>query len=189
LIYGHGYYDLSDEKIQRGKFIAEALESTFHFNSVIDFGCGAGGLLSYFENHGYEVRGVERNIAALDEAVISPTNIVIHDLRTSYEPERKYDLATAIEVVEHIPSKFVPTLIQTFVRSANHVVLTAAQPGQGGRHHVNEQEPQYWAEQFEAVGWTREEINESQLRRSFDDDIPQFYADNLLVFSDADDGL
>ena len=62
-----------------------------------------------------------------------------------------WDLAVSIEVAEHIPAEHVEAFLRWF-DGEDRVLLTAAPPGQGGNHHVNEQPQSYWVERFEARG-------------------------------------
>lgn len=176
-------------KLRRDAHIARALETHYAPNSVIDFGCGIGGLLWYFDKKGIEIKGVDGHDAAREHCIISRADVEIRDLRQPFDAGGGFDLAVAIELVEHIPSKYADTLVRSIVSSAPDVVLTAARPGQGGRHHVNEREAAYWSDKFEIEGYIRNESSEEALRGLFDQRIPKFYADNLLVFSDADDRL
>jgi len=190
-IYPAEYYRKRRQpaKLRCDAHIARALETHFAPNSVIDFGCGIGGLLSYFERKGVEIRGVDGHDAAREHCIISRSDLDIRDLRQPFDAGRRFDLAVAIELVEHIPSRYADTLVRSIVSSASDVVLTAARPGQGGRHHVNERGATYWSDKFGMEGYVRDESSEETLRELFDQHVPAFYADNLLVFSDADDGL
>ena len=190
-IYPAEYYRKRREpaKLRRHEQIGRALETHYAPNSVIDFGCGIGGLLSYFERKGIEIRGVDGHDAAREFCIISRADLEIRDLRQPFDAGGGFALAVAIELVEHIPSRHADTLVRSLVSGAPDVVLTAARPGQGGRHHVNERGATYWSDKFGMEGYVRDESSEETLRELFDQHVPAFYADNLLVFSDADDGL
>ena len=63
------------------------------------------------------------------------------------------DLAMSIEVGEHIPKEYEETFIDNIVKSAKKmIVLTWAAPGQGGEGHVNNQTPEYIANEIERRG-------------------------------------
>merc|ERR1711992_116500 len=58
----------------------------------------------------------------------------------------KYDVVLSIEVAEHIPKTGENAFMDNLVRHMKHdgiIILTWAYPGQGGHHHVNEQNKAY----------------------------------------------
>ena len=67
-------------KLRRDAHIARALETLYAPNSVIDFGCGIGRLLSYFERKVIEIRGVDGHDAARELCIISRADLEIRDL-------------------------------------------------------------------------------------------------------------
>ena len=46
------------------------------------------------------------------------------------------------------------------------IVFSAAQPGQGGTGHINEQPPEYWAQRFEGRGYDLDRTQTEALRAS-----------------------
>lgn len=115
--------------------------------SVIDVGCGEGHSIRWFHEHGLIAHGVEG----------VPQNnplILAHDYTTGpYIPKRRFDLCWSCEFVEHVEERYVPNFLATFA-SAEYVLMTHALPGQGGHHHVNCQEPDYWIEKLNGVGFS-----------------------------------
>jgi SAM-dependent methyltransferase len=139
----------------RGPYLqfARAVEETWHPESLLDVGCGVGYLLEHFAGR-IPVLGVEGSPGALRlQAPEVRRRCVRRDL-TEEEPSQvalALEFAVSIEVAEHIPPEGEDAFLRWFA-GARRVFLTAAPPGQGGRHHVNEQPPEYWQERLAALG-------------------------------------
>lgn len=183
-IYSDEYYAKRKEDPFRSESheIADVLVEQFDPDSVIDFGCAIGTYLERFEEHGVTIFGVEGNSVAFYHAVVPDDRLEQHDLRQPFDPNEYYDLVLSVEVAEHIPEKYARTFVNTLAKSGETVVLTAAPPGQGGTHHVNEKPPEYWIQLFddhemeydnETTDKLKEEINVNSLYH-----VPK----NILVF-------
>lgn len=68
---------------------------------LLDFGCGLGDFLRQATKHGYKVEGFEVSLFAAEFAR-SNGHIVYHSL--DQLPHEKYDIVTAVEVLEHCSS-------------------------------------------------------------------------------------
>lgn len=111
--------------------------------SVLDIGCGAGRTVDFFRSIGVPADGIDG----------CDTGYITHDFTTGiYTPERDYDLGWCAEVLEHIEERFLPNLIPTF-SVCRMLMVTHAFPGQGGHHHVNCREAEYWRGFFAAFGF------------------------------------
>jgi SAM-dependent methyltransferase len=119
--------------------------------SAVDIGCGRGAWLRVLEElevtdiAGYDGEYVDRSRLLTDSAKFTAA-----DLRDGFEIGRTFDLAISLEVAEHLPSEFAQPLVQCLVTAAPFVLFSAAIPGQGGVHHVNEQWQDYWRSIFQA---------------------------------------
>ncbi len=119
----------------------EHLIATFDIKSVIDVGCGAGFTTKWFKDRLGDAIGVEGDPEALKKAQCP---LVQHDYTVSeYDPKRDFDLGWCAEFVEHVEERYMPNWMATLMR-CKYVAMTFATPGQGGYHHVNEQEELYW---------------------------------------------
>src|SRR5581483_3845415 len=71
---------------------------------VLDVGCGTGALLRAFVRAGADAAGLESAEAARRRCASHGLTIVADDLRDPSLPLAAYDVVTAIEVIEHVPS-------------------------------------------------------------------------------------
>jgi predicted TPR repeat methyltransferase len=134
--------------------IANVLARSLSFSSTLDLGCGNGFLLARLKELGKEVCGLDGSVHAL-EAVPREIrdHIILHDLTTPLSRD-KFDLVICTEVAEHLGERFAELLVDTIcAHSRTLVYFTAATPGQGGQHHVNEQPAPYWIEKFQMRGF------------------------------------
>lgn len=189
LIYGINdrWLDLvSTTPVEEAHAVADVLYEEFEPDSVIDFGCGLGRYLTGFQAHGVTIHGVEGYSRAQDHAEIPTDALTIHDLREPLELDRRYDLALCIETAEHIPPRFADTLVDTVTAAAPRVFFTAAPPGLGGTHHVNEAPREYWIEKFESHGfwYAAEETNQfmESIRSEMEIDAAEWIADRPFIF-------
>ncbi len=117
-------------------------------SSVVDIGCGTGNWLSIATELGVaDILGVD-GLWVKQQLVIPPANFVAHDLATPLKLNRRFDLALSLEVAEHLPASAATVFVENLCAAADVIVFSAAIPGQGGRRHVNEQWPAYWADIF-----------------------------------------
>lgn len=162
--------------------VANAIQNHFSPNSVIDFGCAIGAHLKPFYDGGIEIKGVEGNPEAFKHAVVPTDYLVRHDLREPYDSERSYDLALCFEVAEHLPEQYADILVNTLTEASDTIVMTAATPGQGGTHHVNEQPPEYWHRKFESRGFEYDRESVEVLNDRIQVKKSQWIHENLMVF-------
>jgi hypothetical protein len=57
------------------------------------------------------------------------------------------------EVAEHRDARHADTFVENLTSASSTVFLTAAEVGQGGLNHVNEQPNSYWIEKFDHRGF------------------------------------
>ncbi len=152
--------------------------------SVVDVGCGVGTWLSVFAEHGVEeLCGVDGSYVSLDMLHIAPAQFQPHDLTQPLRLARQFDLAVSLEVAEHLPPACAATFVEGLTRLAPVVLFSAAIPGQGGVHHVNEQWPDYWEALFAQHHFVRVDC----LRRDLWElqGIKPHYAQNAFFYVDA----
>lgn len=122
-------------------------------SSVLDVGCGDGVALKHFRSMGCRVLGID-GIAQDDGDIIQ------HDFTEegafvpaiADEKPDEFDLVWSCEFVEHVEEKHVSNFLTTFT-FAPLVLMTHAEPGQGGWHHVNCRWPNYWIKLMDSIGF------------------------------------
>ncbi len=183
-IYDQNYYAKrqSDPWRSDAQEVGLVIKEFFEPDSVIDFGCAIGAHLEPFYNNGVDIKGVEGNSDAFDYAVVPEKHLQQYDLRNKYDAERKYDLVLCFELAEHLPERYADNLVDTLVDAGDTIVITAATPGQGGTHHVNEQPREYWHEKFESRGFKYDSEAVQDLRSMIDVEESTWLPDNLMVF-------
>lgn len=142
----------------------DKLVELYHCKSVLDIGCGPGGMVEHFKNRGMEVIGVDGDIVVKRSESIKE-NIIIHDFQTGpWIPEKNYDLAWSVEFVEHVWPKYMMNYIASF-KKCKYVVFTHAVPGQPGHHHVNCRSVDYWLGVMESNGFEIDVEATNQVRQ------------------------
>lgn len=146
--------------------------------SVVDVGCGEGWWGAEFAARSqWAITVVGLDGGTVPEAAIDVTPT---DLTQPIDLGREFSLAVCLEVAEHLDPSRAESFVADLCRLAPIVVFSAAQPRQGGTHHVNCQPPAYWAGLFRACGYGWEDP--IRLRVWQDPDVEPWYASNLLVF-------
>lgn len=146
--------------------------------SVIDVGCGEGWWLAEFAKHGL------RDLVGIDGPYVEPVaGAHEHHVRDLAEPlapwGRRFDLAMALEVAEHLPPDRAATFVADLCALAPVVAFSAAIVGQGGVAHINEGPPGYWADLFAQHAYT---VSGALRWRLWDDPaVENWYAQNLLI--------
>jgi len=122
--------------------------------SVLDVGCGRGVWLARWLRHGAtDVCGVDGPYVNLDKLHVPRSAFRAYDVSQPFYLGRQFDLVESLEVAEHLPEASAETFIDNLVRHGSLVLFSAAIPGQGGEHHINEQPYEYWRAKFAARGY------------------------------------
>ena len=165
----------------------EILPLVFEFftpRSIVDIGCGTGHWLAEAIELGVsDVLGVDGEWALKAKLQIPRDKFVVHDLTQALKLERKFDLAISLEVAEHLPERHAGSFVRTLCEAADVVLFSAAIPGQGGRHHVNEQWPAYWAKLFGDQGMECYDVLRPRIWNN--PRVVWYYAQNCFLFARA----
>lgn len=150
--------------------------------SVLDVGCGDGVALRYFRDLGCKVKGID-GIPQPDK------DIVAHDFTIgsdTLKKGREFDLVWSCEFLEHVAADYLPYLVRSFQR-APLILVTHAEPGQAGWHHVNNQEPSYWIGWFAGIGYAHDVAMTEETRRlaAMNPNPSNHYARSGLAFKRA----
>jgi SAM-dependent methyltransferase len=178
------YAELEPGVRTSAEIVVPIIVDRLHPTSVLDVGCGRGTWLRVFGDAGV------RDLFGVDGPHISPSDLEIaaerfrgHDLGEPLDLGRRFDLATSLEVGEHLDERAAPTLVASLVAHAPAVLFSAAVPAQGGAGHVNERWPSYWAQLFAAHGYRAIDLVRPLVWN--DDRVAFWYAQNTLLYLDA----
>lgn len=72
--------------------------------SLLDIGCGTAEFLSYMQNKGYDVVGIEPSKIAYEKAISKKLRVYNCGLHEFSEKTRKFDVINMTNVLEHIPN-------------------------------------------------------------------------------------
>jgi SAM-dependent methyltransferase len=152
--------------------------------SAIDLGCGTGHLVAALRAEGIAADGYEyvekpRLIAKRE------LDLTLNPFDLTHPPSLpRVDLATSIEVAEHIPPFLGDTLVGLLASHAPLIVFTAATPGQGGTGHINEQPREYWIDRFVSHGCDYAKVATEQIAEQARQRVKgsPWIARNLMIF-------
>lgn len=198
-----GDYLLVEEQPHLGGYIVGGDPATYYphlwnwlvndygVRSVIDIGCGEGHAVDYFA--GLLCGGLEDDrcpVLGIDGVEQDSPHIFQHDYTEGPAPmydftaTASFDLVWSCEFVEHVDEKYLPNLLDTF-EYGKLVLMTHAEPGQPGYHHVNCQTPDYWRGVMASLGYSLD-VNLTRGTRSFaamNENPINHYARSGLAFS------
>ena len=176
------YRSLDETSVGSARAILPLLFELAPASSVVDVGCGDGAwLAAAFDCGARDILGLEGPWIEEARLKIPVARFRRARLDRPFGIERRFDLAMSLEVAEHLPEERAAGFIEELTRLAPLVLFSAAVPGQGGVHHLNEQWPLYWARLFAARGYR---AIDALRRRVWDDPAVAFwYKQNLLVFA------
>jgi SAM-dependent methyltransferase len=178
----HFYRFLASFAVRSAEQIVPLLSALLPINSVVDFGCGQGAWLSVWRKAGASVMGVDGPYLDQQHLMIDADDFRTADLSQPVVLERRFDLVQSLEVAEHLPSSRASDFIGTLTAHGPLVMFSAAVPGQGGEHHINEQPLEYWREKFRerdfiAIDCVRPEVIENPR-------IQHWYRYNIVLYAE-----
>jgi SAM-dependent methyltransferase len=179
--YGKAFYDYTASIALRSAHpIVASLCGPLLIKSVADFGCGEGAWLSVWKDAGATVMGVDGPYVDLRRLRIDPAEFRAADLSGPIALGRRFDLVQSLEVAEHLSADKAEIFVHTLVAHGPLVLFSAAVPGQGGEHHVNERPLGYWRGLFRQRGYLAVDYLRPLICN--DADIAWWYRYNILLY-------
>lgn len=182
-VYTPAFFDsLTEGTRESARTVIPAVIELLRPGSVLDVGCGTGTWLSEWRRAGVtDVTGIDGDYVDRAALQLTADQFVPADLRRSFSLGRKFDLVQSFEVAEHLDEAYADTFVESLAAHGDTILFSAAVPGQGGTHHVNEQWPSYWAEKFAKAGYTAYDV----IRPRFwaDPRVVWWYKQNILLFA------
>ena len=170
MTYDRSFFRYVDETaLASAEVIVPIVVGALHCRSVLDVGCGTGAWLSVYARRGVEdVVGADGDYVQRDMLMIAADRFVSTDLTHGFDFGRRFDLVQSLEVAEHLPVSASDLLVDNLCSHAGTILFSAAVPGQGGEHHVNEQPYERWRARFAARGFAPYDFVRPQLKGNAD---------------------
>ncbi len=186
--YNETFFDrLVDGAHSSARVVLPLVLDLYPASSVVDFGCGQGAWLKACLENGMEtVLGLDGDYVNREKLLVDRDQFRASDLSRPVRLNRRFDLALCLEVAEHLPARSAPILVESLVAAAPVVLFSAALPGQGGVHHINEQWPTYWERLFAEQGMRKYDVIRPMIWN--DSSIEWWYRQNLYLFTKDVDG-
>lgn len=176
------YAFLTSFAVRSAEHIVPLLTAQLTIGSVADFGCGQGAWLSVWRKAGAAVVGVDGAYVDRRHLMIDTQEFRAADLGSGIDLGRRFDLVQSLEVAEHLPAERASAFIDTLTAHGHHVLFSAAVPGQGGEHHVNEQPLEYWRAKFRDRGYLAIDCIRPQVAGN--ELIQNWYRNNIVLYVD-----
>ncbi len=182
-VYDSAFFDsVANGTRESAQVIAPLVYDLVQPNSVLDVGCATGTWLAEWSRAGVpEVLGIDGDYVDRTALQIPADRFKPVNLQEPFSLGRKFELVQTLEVAEHLDEGSADAFVDSLTRHGDVILFSAAIPGQGGTHHVNEQWPSYWAEKFGKVGYSVYDIIRPRI---WDDQrVLDFYRQNILLFA------
>lgn len=143
----------SHEKyVRSAELIAGVLHERLAPKRVVDLGSGCGVYGHFLTRKGVDVTSIDGVVPPPEHSFAVQT--YVRDLTVPFDNVwGDFDFALCLEVAEHIPEPLSGAFLDNLLRFSPRLILSAAQPNQGGHHHVNEQPKRYWVARLAEKGF------------------------------------
>ena len=180
--YSSAFFDeMIPESLLSATIVVPFVMDLIHPTSVVDVGCATGAWLSVFQEHGVKsILGLDGSYINTNGLLIQPQSYQSTDLASPFSQPKRYDLALSLEVAEHLPPSSAKSFVRSLCQLAPIVLFSAAIPGQGGEHHVNEQWPDYWRQLFAAENFRM--LDPFRPILWLNDKVASHYRQNMFLF-------
>jgi len=179
--YGADFYAYLDSFAGRSaRCVVPLVAGAMPVASIADFGCGQGAWLQAWSGTGAEIIGLDGDYVDRSRLLIPPHAFLPADLAAPVRLGRRFDLVQSLEVAEHLPLAHAGMFIDTLTSHADAVLFSAAVPGQGGEHHVNEQPLELWRGLFAARGYRAVDLVRPAVLRNAA--VQKWYRCNTLLY-------
>jgi len=182
-VYTQSFFDeLARGTNESARIVVPVANKLLQPTSVLDVGCGVGTWLAEWGRAGVpDVLGLDGDYVDRGALEITRDQFAPTDLQRPFSLGRTFDLVQTLEVAEHLDESCADAFVESLARHGDTILFSAAPPGQGGTHHVNEQWPSYWAEKFARAGYAAYDIIRPQIWTN--KRVALWYRQNILVFA------
>ncbi|MBN6070627.1 methyltransferase domain-containing protein [Aggregatibacter actinomycetemcomitans] len=184
-IYENDFFTyVNTTSMRSAEYFLKVIKFPFPIESVIDIGCGQGAWLNQWQKYTQDIYGIDGGYVNINNLLIEHDNFKAADLTQYIDLGRKFSLVQCLEVAEHIDITFADILVDNIIRHGDIILFSAAQPGQGGEFHVNEQPISYWVDKFSQRGYICFDYIRPQIKDIID--IEPWYRFNTIIFIQKD---
>lgn len=152
---GGGPYERNERWLEFFGKVADGIIRDLHPTTVLDAGCAMGFLVEELVKRGVDAYGID-----VSEYAISQVHESVRDrcrVQSLNEPlDRRYDLITCIEVIEHIPPEESDEAIANLCAATDRLLLSTTPQDFGEPTHVNVHPPEDWSAALAHRGFFRE---------------------------------
>jgi SAM-dependent methyltransferase len=152
---GGGPYERNERWLEFFGKVADGIVRDLHPTTVLDAGCAMGFLVEELVKRGVDAHGID-----VSEFAISQVHESVRDrcrVQSLTDPlERRYDLITCIEVVEHIPPEDSDAAIGNLCAATDRLLLSTTPQDFGEPTHVNVHPPEDWSATLAKQGFHRD---------------------------------
>jgi SAM-dependent methyltransferase len=180
--YDDVFYEYQREgALRSARLLLPLLREAFPIRSVLDVGCGAAAWLRAHQEAGVDdILGLDGDYLDPALLLIDPARFRPTDITQPLDLGRRFDLVQCLEVAEHVPAPAGPALVDNLTRHGDHILFSAAVPGQGGKGHINERPLGYWRDLFAGRGFRA--FDYLRPRIAHQDEIEWWYRYNTLLY-------
>jgi SAM-dependent methyltransferase len=181
--YGTAFFDeVADGTRESAQVVVPVVKELVRPASVLDVGCATGTWLAEWGRAGIpDLLGIDGDYVDRTALKFPLEQFKPVDLSQPFSLGRRFDLVQTLEVAEHLDEACADTFVDSLARHSDTILFSAAIPGQGGTHHVNERWQSYWAEKFRKAGYVGYDV----IRPRFwtDSRVQYWYRQNMLLFA------
>lgn len=179
--YGSTFYSFLNAVAARSAGrIVPLVAAALPVSSVADFGCGQGAWLQAWQGVGAEILGLDGPYVDRSRLLVPQEAFLPSDLAAPVDLNRRFDLVQSLEVAEHLPPACAESFVGVLARHADAVLFSAAVPGQGGEHHVNERPLEFWRGLFAARGYHAVDLVRPAVKG--DAQVQRWYCCNTILY-------
>lgn len=174
---------IEEGAVRSARIVVPTVVECLGVRSVLDVGCGAGAWLGEYLRAGVEALGIDGEYVDRERLLVPADRFVELDVSRPFDLGRRFDLVQCLEVGEHLPHDASSTLVGNLTRHSDRILFSAAIPGQGGEHHVNEQSYEFWRGLFAERGFSPFDFIRPRLAGSR---VEPWYARNMILYAAAE---
>lgn len=148
-------YERNDHWMRFFGTAADRIVASIGPRTVLDAGCAYGFLVEALRDRGVDAEGIDISEYAISQVSGSAEGHCV--VQSLLEPlDRRYDLITCIEVIEHLPSGEVRSAIKNLASATDRILLSSTPGHHDEPTHINVQPVEYWAGLLAEHGFYRD---------------------------------